>query len=47
MNIEWTAKAIKQLEKFRNNQLKQKGTSKNPMGRRSGGRGCEKQHVTH
>jgi mRNA-degrading endonuclease RelE of RelBE toxin-antitoxin system len=24
MNIEWTAKAIKQLEKFRNNQLKQK-----------------------
>lgn len=24
MNIEWTAKAIKQVEKFRNNQLKQK-----------------------
>lgn len=24
MNIEWTSKAIKQIEKFRNNQLKQK-----------------------
>jgi hypothetical protein len=29
------------------NPVNHKGTSKSPMGRRSGGRGCEKQPVTH